>query len=222
MLFLYSGGVLPFTKNISKKIYSCSISFQHILNLIEKIEPNLDQDENLSIAITLKDDSSHTFYSVKEINEAAKIWNVGVDAITIYCSSKFSLDFRKKYSSVSYESSSIKGSSIVNFAIDDLNLNTGSFLTKFRNHGIGYLSFMFISYFSVLYNFSTNGLTIFSLINAISACLLIYCSHVNDQTVKIIMKNETDSFFTRKIEDLITNGVYTLIGVVLGYFLGKL
>ncbi len=222
MPYIKLGGIVTFSKEIEQPIYSCSIKFQKLLSFIKQIESDLPKKDALSLHTKLKDGSSKTFYSITDFEESETIQSIGIESLNIYYNSEFSIRLDYIYSKLSYESTSRIGHSIINFAIDSLNLNKGSWLNRLNSSLFGYLIYSSLAIFSLTYNATTYGSTFYLLVNAIFSFLLLFFSLKNDQKVKIIMKNNTDSLLIRKKEDLIANTIFTIIGAGLGYFISKL
>lgn len=177
---------MSFTKRITKPIYSSSIPFEKLLALIDSLESELPDSRELLIRIELKDGSSGHFRSLKDIKENDDIFNIGVDSISISYIDDFSLRFNKDNSHISYNSTSIQGVNFSNFVTEYLNLNTGSFFTRFTKNFWGYMFCSIISYVSVSYNFIQNGLSFYPIINAVLSCLLFILILKNNQRTKII------------------------------------
>tara|TARA_Y100000815_G_C13198273_1_gene445751 strand:- start:114 stop:764 length:651 start_codon:yes stop_codon:yes gene_type:complete len=216
---------LSFSKKISRPIYSCNVPFHKLLNFINQIESDLPDGSSLSIRTTLKDGSSNTFHSSTEFAVSEEIKNFGIASVEIYYHTDFSVQLGDKYSYVEYKSSSTLGHSTVNFAIDTLSLNKGSWFTKFNQTFFGYSFYWVLAMISIIYNSTKYGLSIYTILNIAFSCSLFYFIFISfdrNRKVKIIMKNDTDNFLIRKKEDLATNAFFTLIGLIFGYFIGKL
>lgn len=206
---------MEFQKNIKKEIYSCSVDFTDIIELIKFIiNENPNEHEKLSLNLNLDDGSTINLSRLKDTEELESIQNKKITYLRLNYDNVFNLTLSKN-SFLSYDSKSQFGHFIYSYTIKQLNLNVNSIII--RTFSYSFIFIFSIAMMSLLYNaFIFNNIFLL-IINStlVLSVFIIFLFYTN--RVEIIMGSNKDFFTTRNKDNIIIS----LSSLVIGFILGK-
>lgn len=208
---------MEFQKNVDTQIYTCSVDFKDIIELINFIiKKYINEHKTLSLNLNLSDGSTLYLNSLTDTEELESLKNKKITLLRLNYDDVFILTLSKN-SNLLYDSKSEIGHFLYSYAIKQLNLNVNSIVIRtFCN--VYFFNFIFLmAVMSLVYNalsFNNIFLLIINLALALSV-IIIFLLYTN--VVEIIMNNKKDFFITRNKDSIIIS----FLSLVTGFILGK-